>query len=46
MTYLESLAQAATFAVMLYTCLVAIGGAFKTVQWIGKKLNVKPFDLL
>jgi hypothetical protein len=41
--YLDVILTAGCFAVALYLFLVAIGAALKTVQWIGKRLGVKPF---
>lgn len=44
MRYLESLAHAAVFAAGVFLTLVALGAALKVVQWIGKKLGVRPFE--
>jgi hypothetical protein len=43
MTYTETLICSTLFAYGLFVSLVAIGGALKVVQWIGKKLGVKAF---
>lgn len=43
MKYVDGLMCGLVFGVGLYIAITAVGAALKTVQWIGKKLGVKPF---
>lgn len=43
--FTSTIAAGAVLAISIYMVLVAIGAAFKTVQWIGKRLGVKPFEM-
>jgi hypothetical protein len=43
--YLDAILVAGVFAIAVYMFLVAVGAAVKTVQWIGKKLDVRQLNL-
>lgn len=45
MKYIENLLEFATIGAGIYMGITAFGAALKTVQWIGKKLDVNQFNL-